>query len=100
MKKLFKQLDTKLKIIGSEEGDLGYHSYRKGVDTMVDSGYIAPPPIITLCIWVGWVLGWVKDKYLFWDKSGDQYDGRCASFLDQLKNEFAFSQPYFYFTEL
>ena len=59
-----------------------------------------PPPIITLCIQAGWILGGVKDKYLFREKAGDQYVGCCASCLDQQKKEFAVSPPYFDFTEL
>ena len=58
------------------------------------------PPIIELCIRARWVLGGVKDKYLFREKAGDQYVGRYASCLDQLKKEFAVPPPYFDFTEL
>ena len=38
--------------------------------------------------------------YLFKENAGDQYTGRCASCLDQLKKEFVVSPPYFDFTEL
>ena len=72
----------------------------KGVDTMVAAGYTVSPPIVALCIWAVWVLGGVKDKYLFRENAGDKYVGRCASCLDQLKKEFTVSPPYFYFTEL
>ena len=48
----------------------------------------------------GWVLGGVKVKYLFREKSGDQYVGRYASCLDKLQKEFAVSPPYFDFTDL
>ena len=58
------------------------------------------PPIVALYILAGWVLGGVKDKYLFSEKAGDQYAGRCTSCLDQLKKEFAVSPPYFDFTKL
>ena len=97
LKKLVKHLDTKLKRLGFEAGDLGSHYCRKGVATMLAVGCAVSPPIVPLCIWVGWVLGGVKDKYLFSEKSGDRYVGRCASFLGQLKKEFAFSLPYFDF---
>ena len=98
--KLVKQLDTQLKRLGFEAGDLGSHSYHKGVATMVASGCTVSPPIFALCIQAGWFLGGVKDKYLFREKSGDQYIGCCASCLDQLKKEFAVYPPYFEFTEL
>ena len=97
IEKASKQLDMQLKIIGFEQGDIGSHYCRKGVATMLAVGCAVSPPIVPLCIWVGWVLGGVKDKYLFSEKSGDQYVGRYASSLDQLKKEFAFSLPYFDF---
>ena len=97
---LLKHLDTKLKRLGFETGDLGSHSCHNGVSTMIAAGCRAYTPIVALCIWVVWVLGEVKDKYLFRDKSGDHYVGRCASGLDQLETEFAVSPPYFDFTEL
>ena len=88
--KTVKQLDMQLKRLGFEAGDIGSHSCHKGVATMVAAGCTVYPPIVALCIQVGWVLGEVKDKYLFRDGSGDQYGGRYASCLDQLKKEFAF----------
>ena len=67
---------------------------------MVATGCTVYPPIVALCIQVGWVLGEVKDEYLFRDKASYQYTGRCNSFLDQPIREFSDSPPYFYFTEL
>lgn len=45
-------------------------------------------------------MGGMKDKYIFREKAGDQYVGRCASLLDQLSKEFAVSPPYFDFQSL
>jgi len=45
-------------------------------------------------------MGGMKDKYIFRKKSGDQYNGRCASLLDQLSKEFTVSPPYFDFKSL
>ena len=81
--------------MGVKPGDLGTHSVRKGVATMVASGCTVSPPIVSLCIRVGWVMGGVKDKYLFYEAAGDHYVGRCATTLDRLKKEFAVSPPYF-----
>ena len=63
--KLVKQLDTQLKRLGFEAGYLGSHSCSKGVATMVAAGCTVYPPIFALCILVEWVLGGLKDKYLF-----------------------------------
>ena len=83
-----KQLETQIKILGFEAGDLGSHSCCKRVATMVATGCTLYPPIVVLFIWAGWVFGGVKDNYLFRDRSGDKYAGRCASCLDQLKKGF------------
>ena len=53
---------------------------------MVSVGYKLYSPIVAIFIWPGWALVEVNDKYLFREKSGVQYVGRCASSLDQLKN--------------
>ena len=74
-----------LKILGVEEGDLGTHSCRKGVVTMVAAGYTVSRPIISICIRAGWVMGGVKYKYLKHKSAGDQYVGRCASGLNPLE---------------
>ena len=69
--KLVKQLDTQLKRLVFEAGDLGYYSCHKGMATMVAAGCTVSPPIVALCIRAGWILGGVKDQYLFRDKAGD-----------------------------
>ena len=76
---------------------LGTHYCRKGVATMVAAGCTVSPPIVSIYMRVGWVLGGVKDKYPKRDISGDQYVGRCASCLPILSMNFAVSPPYFYF---
>ena len=42
-------------------------------------------------------MGGVKDKYLKYEAAGDQYVGRCASGLNQLRKEFAVTPAYFDF---
>ena len=67
---------------------------------MVSAGCTVYPPIVALCIRVVWVLGGVKDKYLFREKFDNQKFGRCTIFLDQLKKQFSVSPPFFDSTEL
>ena len=98
--KLVKSLEPELFDLGFFPGDLGAHSCRKGVATLIASGSTVCPPISSLCIRAGWVMGGMKDKYIFREKAGDQYVGRCASLLDQLSKEFAVSPPYFDFESL
>lgn len=89
-----------LALFGLKPEDLGTHSGRKGVSTMVAAGCTVSPPIISLCLRVGWTMGGVKERYLKHEKAGDQYVGRCATGLDQLKKEFGASPPYFDFSSI
>ena len=70
-----KQHEIDLKAMGIEAGDLGTHSCRKGVATMVGAGFTVSPPIVSLCVRAGWVMWGVKDKYLKHKSAGDQYVG-------------------------
>jgi len=100
MMKLYKKHEDDLKGSGSEIKNLGSHSARKGVGTMVASGCTIGPPIVPLCLRAGWALGGVKERYLFRENAGDQYVGRCAAGLSPTSKEFAISPAYFDFTDL
>ena len=67
--------------------------------TMVSIGYTVSPPIVLVCICTGWVMGWVKDKYLFMECTGDQYVGRCACGVNQMEHTFEVSPDRFYYSE-
>ena len=102
--KIFAAVVTKhmpeLKLLGVKAGELGSHSSRKGVATMVAAGCTASPPIVSICLRAGWVMGGVKDRYLKHERAGDQYVGRCANCSDQNKKEFAITAPYFDYTTI
>jgi hypothetical protein len=102
--KIFSRIVSKnmatLESLGVKEGDLGTHSSCKGVATMVASGCTASPSIVSICLRAGWVMGGVKDRYLKYERAGDQYVGRCASCLDQTSKNFAVSPPYFDFSDI
>ena len=85
----------RLRDLGVKPGDLGTHSSRKGVATMVAAGCTVLPPIVSLCIRVGWIMGGLKDKYLFYESAGDHYIGRCTTTINRVKKEFAVSPAYF-----
>ena len=61
--KLKEEMKDDLEALGFSPRDLGTHSARKGVATMVATGCTVSPPIVSLCIQAGWVIGVVKDKY-------------------------------------
>ena len=50
--------------MGVDICDLGTHSCRKGVATMVAAWCTVSPPIILICVRAGWLMGGVRDKYL------------------------------------
>ena len=84
--------------IGVKICDLGTHSCRDGVATMVATGCTVSPPIVSICVRVGWVMVGVKDKYPKIESGGYQHVGRFASFLPILSMYFAVSPPYFDFS--
>ena len=51
---------------------------------MVAAGCTVSPPIVSMSIRAGWVMGGVKDKYLKRESAGYQYIGRGASVLDHI----------------
>ena len=97
---LFYELRDDLKDMGVDWTDLGTHSARKGVGTMVANASTIGPPIVALCLRAGWKLGGVKEKYLFRADGGDMAVGRRATCLNVDEVEFAISPPYFDYTNL
>ena len=53
--------ESNIAVHGVEPSDLGTHSTRKGVATSVSAGCTMSPPIVSVCIHAGWVMGGVKD---------------------------------------
>ena len=100
MLKLYKEVQSDLTNIGIDYCQLGSHSARKGVGTMVASGCTVGPPIVPLCLRAGWTLGGVKDKYLFRENAGDMFVGQCASGHDTQVKEFAISPASFDYSHL
>ena len=47
----------RLRQLGVKPGDLGTHSFRKGVAKMVAAGCTVSPLIVSLCLLVGWIMG-------------------------------------------
>ena len=85
--------------MGVEKNTLGTHSCRKGAITVVSTGCTVSPPIASICLRAGWTLGTVKDRYIHYNKAGDQFCGRCVTGISSLKKEFATSPVYWDFTK-
>ena len=87
------------KLLGVEEHTLGSHSCRKGAITLVSTGCTASPSMASICLRAGWSMGNVKDRYIHYEKSGDQYCGRSVTGISSMTRKFAVSPVYWYFTE-
>ena len=52
------------------------------------------PPMAAICLRAGWSMGLVKDRYIHYEKAGDQFVGRCATGISSLGKYFATSPVY------
>ncbi len=84
--------------MGIQDGDLGSHSSHKGTCSYASSGSTVSPAIVSVCLQAMWSMGTVKECYLCYEKSGDQYLGLVVIGLNCNSYLFAASPPYFGFT--
>ena len=84
---------------GVMPGDMGSHSCRKGAISLVAAGCTVSPPMSAICLRASWSMGPVKDRYIHYEKAGDQYVGRCATGVSSLSKQFAASPAYWDFTD-
>ena len=85
--------------LGIEPGDLGSHSARKGSSSHASAGTTVSPPMVSICLRAMWSMGPVKERYLQYEKAGDQYLGRVVCGLDVNSVKCATSPPYFEFDD-
>ena len=83
--------------LGVDIDDIGSHSSRKGAATYCSTGSTVSPPMASICLRAGWSMGPVKEKYIHYEKAGDQYVGRVVAGLNVNSTDFAVSPPYFNF---
>ena len=96
-RKVILENEDEFRRYGIEDGDLGSHSARKGSASYASSGSTVSPPIVSVCLRAQWSMGSVKERYLHYEKAGDQYLGRVVSGLNCSRYLFAASPPYFDF---
>ena len=80
--------------LGISPGDLGSHSARKGASSHACIGSMVLPPMVSICLHAMWSMGHVKERYLQYEKAGDQYLGQVACGLDVNTVDFAVSSPF------
>ena len=83
--------------MGVDIDEIGTHSARKGAATHCSTGTTVSPPMASICLRAGWSMGPVKEKYIHYEKAGDQYVGRVATGLNVNSVEFVILPPYFKF---
>ena len=81
--------------VGISAGDLGSHSARKGAASHACAGSTVSPPMVSVCLRTMWSMGHVKERYLQYEKVGDQYLERVVCGLDMNNVLFAVSPPFF-----
>ena len=79
----------------SDSATIGTHSIRKGVATFACSGSTSGPSMASVCLRCGWTLGHVLERYVHYERAGDQYLGRIVAGLPNHKAEFAILPPHF-----
>ena len=97
--RLIKDNLDEFRALGVDEHTLGSHSCRKGAITVISTGCTVSPPMASICLRAGWSMGNVKDRYIHYEKAGDQFCGRCVTGLSSLKKEFAVSPVHWDFTK-
>ena len=93
--RIIKVHEAEFRRFGVECGDLGSHSTRKGAITHVSSGCTVSPPMASICLRACWSMGPIKDRYIHYEKAGDQFVGRSVTTISSMTKEFAVSPCYF-----
>ena len=62
--------------------------------TLVTTGCTVSPPMAAVCIRAGWSMGPVKDRYIHYEKAGDEFVGRTVTGITALDCNFAISPVY------
>jgi hypothetical protein len=58
--------------LGISPGNLGLHLARKGASSHACSGLTVLPPMVSICLCAMWSMGHVKERYLQYEKAGNQ----------------------------
>lgn len=95
--KVIRENAEDFRALGVNPGDLGSHSTRKGAITLATTGCTVSPPMASVCLRACWSMGPVKDRYIHYEKAGDQFVGRTVTGISAMIKEFAVSPAYFDF---
>ncbi len=85
--------------LGISPGDLESHSAMKGASSHACAGTMVSLPMVSICLRAMWSMGHTKERYLQYEKAGDQYLGKVVCGLEVNDVPFAVSPPFFDFKE-
>ena len=80
---------------GVNRKDIGTHSVRKGVGTLLGTGILDGPSASAICNRMNWAQGNVQSRYLKYGARGDAFAGRCVAGLDPDSFRFSILPPHF-----
>ena len=89
---LIRDHEAEVSVLGVNPKMIVTHSIRKGAVTYMSS-LPGGPLISSVCICAGWTMGTVKDVYMRYLSSGDQFVRHCLAMLPLLWMEFASPPP-------
>ena len=90
---LIRDHEAEVSELGLNSKMIGTHSIRQGAVTYMSS-LPGGPSISSVCIHAGWTMGTVKDVYMWYLSSGDQFVGHCLAMLPLLQMEFVSPPPH------
>jgi hypothetical protein len=85
--------------LGMSPGDLGSHLARRGARSYICAGTMVSLPMVPICLCAMWSMGHIKERYLQYEKAGDQYLGQDICGLEVNDESFAGSPNFFDFKE-
>ena len=65
--------------LGVDKGKLGSHYVSKGVIKIVSNGCTVSTPMDSIYLRACWIMGTIKDRYIQYEKAGDQFVGRSVT---------------------
>jgi len=100
LRRILEENESMFEAMGVDIDNIGSHSGRKGSATRCSTGCTVSPPMASICLRAGWSMGPVRERYIHYEKAGDQFVGRTVCGLDCMSTDFGVSPCYFDFSSL
>ena len=97
--KVIKEHFDRFQPLGVEKGMIGAHYIRKGAITVVANGYTFSPPMASIFLRSGWIMGTIIDRFIHYEKAGDQFVGLSVTGIYSLNKDFRMSPVHWDWTE-